>query len=360
MTRNTSKMVVAGRFIMSGALAVSLGLGMVGCGTSSTSGSATSEATATASADGTLAAPSDLSIDFATGDFTFQANDENMGSYYLRVYTNTDGEQGSEYVATSKRLKGGSTGEVSGNVDLSELAWGTYNFNIVSAATSGSGDTAPDPQVFTYQLGIGGTMERPEMMVLADGNEAEFYIDLYTLSDWNKMQRMPEVDFTIYSDAECTKEVKTVTVDLSDMAPQEASGPWASGTMWASDAEGTHKYLEPSADASASAGPMASSGSSDPVALVSQAVVDDLGAGTYYVTATAKGDADAEISDSQASEAVEFTLTDAEPTGEFTATKTSMWADPEYGSMGLTAQEGTYTDRVDFAGGQTTSGKVVD
>lgn len=342
------------------ALAATLGLGIVGCTNTTTTTTENNENQTTEqtqqSAD-TLAAPSDLNIDFATGDFTFQANDADMGYYFLRVYTNTNGEQGSEYVATSKRINGGSTGEVKGNVDLSSLAWGNYNFNLVSAAPSGSDKAAPETQVYTYQLGVGGIMERPEMMVLADGKMAEFYIDLFTLSDWSKMQRMPTVDFNVYSDADCTQLVKTVSADLSGMAPMAAAGPWASGTNWASDANALHKYLQPAEGGGQQMGP--GGGASEPTGLVSQAVLEDLEPGTYYVTATAKGTDDGKISDSKPSEAVEFTVTADEATGEFTATKTSLWQDPQLGGMGITAQEGTYTDRVDFAGSQTTTGELV-
>lgn len=348
-----------GRGMLACALATTLGLGLMGCGGSGSNGAASGDepaATTQQSAD-TLAAPSDLTIDFGTGDFTFTANDADMGYYFLRVYPLVDGEQATEYVATSKRINGGSTGEIAGSLDLSGLSWSTYNFNLVSFAASGSEKEAPEAQTYTYQLGVGGVMERPEMMVLADGSQIDFYIDLFTLSDWNKLQRMPIVDFNVYSDAACTELVRTETVDLSDLAPVEAAGPWASGTNWATDAEALHKYLQPAEGGTQQMGPM--SGPSEPVGLVSQAVLDDLEPGTYYVTATAKGTDDGKISDSQPSEAVEFSVTDATPTGEFTASKTSLWADPQLGGMGATAQEGTYPDRVDSALSQTTTGELV-
>ena len=342
--------------IMAGVLACTLGLGLVGCG--STSGSATDGGAATEqtqqSAD-TLKAPSDLKIDFATGNFTFTSNDEGIGYYFLRVYP-TNADSGSdEYVATSKRVNGG-TGELKGSVDLSGLAWSQYKFNLVSFASSGSDKAAPEVQSFTYQLGVGGTMERPEMMVLADGSQAEFYIDLFTMSDWYKQQRMPEVEFNVYSDAECTQLVKTEKANLSKMAPVAASGPWATGTNWATDADALHKYLQP-AEGGQQAGPMG--GSSEPAGLVSQAVLSDLEPGTYYVIATAKGTSDGKVADSQPSGAVEFTVTADAPTGDFTATKTGLWADPTLGMMGATAAEGTQPDRVDTASGQSTTAELI-
>lgn len=355
-TKSTTSSLV-GRGIVACSLVATLGLGLCGCSGSSTATDTGSTAAATQTSSNQVAAPSDLNIDFSTGDFTFTSNDEDAGYYFLRVYENNDGTQADEYSATSGRVSGGKTGTLEGNIDLSGLSWKTYNFNLVGSAASGSDKEAPETQVFTYKLGVGGVMERPEMMVLADGNTAEFYIDLYTLSDWYKTQRMPTVEFNIYSDADCTQLVKTETVDLSDMKPQEASGPWASGTMWASDPDALHKYLQPSADGSQQMGPMG--GSSEPTGLVSQLVLDDLDAGTYYVTAIAKGTDDGDVSDSKPSEAVEFTVTADEPTGEFTATQTSLWVDPELGGMGITAQEGTQPDRVDTAASQTTTGELV-
>lgn len=345
-----------GRCILAGALATTLGLGIVGCGQSTASDDSSSQ-TNEQQSSAALGAPSDLSIDFSSGDFTFQSNDEGVGYYFLRVYNQGGASAGEEYIATSSRINGGSAGELSGSVDLSGLAWKAYDFNLVGYAAAGSGAEAPETQTYTYQLGVGGVMERPEMMVLADGNRAEFYIDLYTMSDWYKLQRMPVVQFDVYSDAECTQSVDSESVDLSDMAPEEAAGPWASGTNWATDAEALHKYLEPAEGGAQQMGPM--SGPTEPTGLVSQLVLEDLEPGTYYVTATALGSEDGKVSDSQVSEAVEFTVTADAPTGEFTASKTSQWADPELGAMGASATEGTYPDRVGFARGQVTSGELI-
>lgn len=297
----------------------------------------TEEETDTAS--GTLEGPSDLEIDWETGEFTFTANDENVGYYFVRVYEYTDGEIGDEYVATSSRISGGSTGTLSGEIDLSSLGYETYAFKLLGYAAAGSDDENPDAVTYVYQLGIGAVMECPELMVITDGSEAEFYIDLYTLSDWYVYQVMPTVEFNIYSDADCTELVTTETVDLSTLEPVAAS-PWITGTNWTTDAEATHLYLE------------------ETTGLVSQLVLEDLEAGTYYVTATALGNDI--ISDSQVSEAVEFTVTDEDPDGEYTATTSSLWQDPVVSTAGAQADEGTYTDRIDFAGTQSTTGELID
>lgn len=356
----TKKNVVSRRIgagIMTCALATTLGLGLVGCGSGSGStdggsGSTASTTTTQQSAD-TLAAPSDLVIDFATGKFTFTSNDEGIGYYFLRVYPASNDDGTDEYLTTSKRINGGS-GELSGSVDLSALGWGQYKFNLVSFASSGSEKAAPEVQSYVYQLGVGGIMEKPEMMVLADGKQAEFYIDCFTLSDWYEQQRMPEVEFNVYSDAACTTLVKTQTVDLSDLAPAAASGPWVTGTNWTTDANALHKYLQPAEGGSA--GPMAVT---EPVGLTPQAVLDTLDAGTYYVTATAKGSSDGKVSDSKPSDTVEFTVTADAPTGEFVATKSSLWADPELGAGGAAASAGAQPGRVDSASSQTTKGELV-
>ncbi len=336
-------------------LACTLGLGLVGCGGTSTGNAGSSQATQAEQSADTLKAPSDLKIDFANGSFTFTSNDDGIGYYFLRVYPASGDTGTDEYVATSKRVNGG-TGELKGSVDLSGLSWGQYRFNLVSFASSGSDKAAPEVQSSVYQLGVGGVMERPEMMVLADGSQAEFYIDLFTLSDWYKQQRMPEVEFNVYSDAGCAQLVKTEKTDLSGMAPVAASGPWATGTNWATDANALHKYLQP-AEGGQQAGPMG--GSSEPAGLVPQAVLSDLEPGTYYVTATAKGTSDGKISDSKPSEAVEFSVTADAPTGDFVATKTSLWADPTLGMAGATAAEGTQPNRVDTAASQATSADLV-
>lgn len=343
----------AGAGLMACALATTLGLGLVGCGSTSTGGDSGSSTTASQSAD-TLAAPTDLDVDFKTGKFTFTSNDEGVGYYFLRVYPTISDDGTDEYLATSKRINGGE-GQLSGTIDTSALGWGQYRFNLVSFASSGSEKSAPEVQSAVYQLGVGGVMEKPEMMVLTDGKQAEFYIDCFTLSDWYEQQRMPEVEFNVYSDAECKTLVKTETVDLSDLAPVAASGPWASGTNWATDADALHKYLQPTEDDSSS--PMSSS--VEAAGLTSQLVLDDLGAGTYYVTVTAKGTSDGKISGSKASDVVEFTVTADATTGEFTAAKTSLWADPELGMAGASASAGAQEGRVDSAASQTTTGELV-
>jgi hypothetical protein len=355
MEKNTIAQRIGAGF-MACTLATTLGLGLVGCSSSSSSTSTdSSSSTTTQQSADTLAAPTDLSIDFKTGKFTFTSNDEGIGYYFLRVYPTSSDDGTDEYLATSKRVNGG-TGQLSGTVDLSSLGWGEYKFNLVSFASTGSEKSAPEVQSVVYQLGVGGVMEKPEMMVLADGKQAEFYIDCFTLSDWYDQQRMPEVEFNIYSDADCTTLVKSETVDLSDMAPVAASGPWATGTNWATDADALHKYLQPATGDSASA---MTTSTLEATGLTVQLVVDDLDAGTYYVTATAKGTSDGMISDSKASDVVEFTVTADEPTGEFVATKTSLWADPELSQVGATASAGAQEGRVDTAASQTTTGEAV-
>ena len=63
-------------------------------------------------------------FDGETGDFSF-TGDESAEYYTVWIYSvDEEGNQSDSYVAASSRLTG--TGEITGNVDLSELAFGTY------------------------------------------------------------------------------------------------------------------------------------------------------------------------------------------------------------------------------------------
>ena len=64
------------------------------------------------------------------------------------------------------------------------------------------------------QYGVGQTLERPEMLVMTSGNQAELVVDWWTLCDYAFTQYMPSMEFTFYSDSACTQEVLTDVVDL--------------------------------------------------------------------------------------------------------------------------------------------------
>lgn len=335
------------------ALTLAVSPALVGC-SGSQSGDTGAAATATQASSDTLAAPSNFQIDFSTGDFSFDANDEGVGYYFVRLYPVKDGQQQDEYIASSSRINGGDTGQKSGNLDLSKLSYGQFNFNLVSNAASGTDKQAPDTQTYTYNVGKGCTMETPEFLAVADGGELDLSLDFWTLSDWYDLQFMPQVEFDVYSDAACTQQVASQTYDCSSLEPTKAMGPASSGHIWPYSADGTHLYLQP-ASGGQQAGPMAPSG---PVELTPEVTFDSLDAGTYYVTAVAKGDPTFGVNDSAVSDPVQVEITGGAATGEFTAYPSSHWVDPEFTGMPK-GESGQQTDRPGAPTTQTVTGELV-
>ena len=306
---------------------------LAGCGGSSSSTAASS--TASTAAGGTLAAPTDFTVDPQSGEFSFTSNDENMGYYFVRVYPVLNGVESDAYVASSSRINGGKTGTMTGSYDAGTIGWGTYHIKLVSFAAAGTGATAPDAVILTADYGVGGVLERPEMLVITDGSEVQFIVDHYTLSDYKAYQYLPTARFTVYSDAELTTEVQSAEADLSALVMDTHP---AGGYIWEYDNSGNYPYFNGS------------------TTFVPEAVMDDLEPGTYYATCTAISD-NAAISDSQPSEAVEFTITADAPDYNFTTATTSLWQDPAM--MGVPcAIPGQHDDRVDFGGTQQTSAEM--
>ena len=91
---------------------------LAGCGGNSASSTAASTASS-ASTGGDLAAPTDFTADPETGEFSFTANDENMGYYFVRVFPVLNGVEQDAYVASSSRINGGKTGTLTGSFDVS-------------------------------------------------------------------------------------------------------------------------------------------------------------------------------------------------------------------------------------------------
>ena len=169
------------------------------------------------------------------------------------------------------------------------------------------------------------------MLVITDGSEAQFIVDHYTLSDYKEYQYLPIARFTVYSDAECTTEVKSEERDLSTLTMDTHP---AGTYIWEYSNSGNYPYV-------------------NGATLLPEVTMDDLEPGAYYVTCTAISGVE-EIADSQPSEAVAFTVTAEAPDYSFTGATTSLWQDPTVMGMPC-AVPGTYTDRVDFGGTQTTS-----
>ena len=287
-----------------------------------------------------LQAPSDFTFNTETGEFTFQSNDEHAGYYFVRVYSLTaDGNEVSAYTASSKRVNAGRVGEKKGRVDVSAMGWGAYHIKLVTFAASGTDYTAPAPVILTANYGIGGVLERPELMAVADGNQVELSVDWYSISDYYEYQYLPKVTFNIYSDEALTTPVLTDTVDLADLLATIDRHP-AGGYIWGYSPSSNHPTLEN-------------------FGIINDLYTYTLPAGIYYVTAQALSNDEAVVAASQVSEAVAFTLTDEEPNGEFVATVSSLWQVPTI--MGVpTAVPGQAAGRVDAAQGQTTTSAIVD
>lgn len=301
---------------------------LAGCGGASSTAASTASS---ASTSGDLAAPTDFTADPESGEFSFTSNDENVGYYFVRVFPVLNGVESDAYVASSSRINGGKTGTITGSFDASTIGWGTYHIKLISFAAAGTGAKAPDSVILTADYGVGGVLERPEMLVITDGSEAQFIVDHYTLSDYKEYQYLPIARFTVYSDAECTTEVKSEERDLSTLTMDTHP---AGAYIWEYSNSGNYPYV-------------------NGATLLPEVTMDDLEPGAYYVTCTAISGVE-EIADSQPSEAVAFTVTAEAPDYSFTGATTSLWQDPTVMGMPC-AVPGTYTDRVDFGGTQTTS-----
>ena len=316
---------------------------------------AAAEETAAENSDTQLQAPTDFVFDPNTGEDSFQMTDERMGYYFIRVYhVDEEGNETGEYVVSSKRIKGGSTGEASGTLDVSAMPWGGYHINLVSFAPAGTEYSSPESVTLKAHYGIGKALERPEMLILTSGNQAELIVDWYSLSDYLYYEYLPDMKFTFYSDAECTQEVFADTVDLAvlpDGDGYEAIPP-ANGSAWGfAMNQGEHLYT-------------VTSESEQGTQEVSFSFINDiftytLDAGTYYVTCQALSK-DEYCLDSQVSTAVEIVLTEGESTEEFTAVSTEQWTDPAYGFQRMYASAGAQIDRTDFAGAQEIYGELLE
>lgn len=318
----------------------------------------TGEATESAAGEAqgsVLSAPTDFTADPNTGEFSFKATDERMGYYFVRVYhVDENGKETGEYVASSKRIKGGSTGDKSGTLDVSGIPWGTYHINLVSFAPAGTDYESPGALTLTAQYGIGKTLERPEMMAMTSGNQAELIVDWYTLADYFSYEYLPDMKFTFYSDAECTQEIMSDSVDLSLLPKQNGyeALPPANGYVWGwAEAQGQHQYTVVSESEQW--------GSSEKTfSFKNDVYTYNLDPGTYYVTAQALAKDEYTV-DSQVSTPIEIVLTDGESTEEFETVKTELWKDPVFGMDRMYASAGVQEDRVNFEEVQEIYGELL-
>ncbi len=312
----------------------------------------------------TLQAPTDFTFDPMTGNYSFVANDENMGYYFIRFYEMKDGEITGEYISSSKRIRGGKTGEITGTLDLSSVAWGEFAVSLCSFAPAGTDYVTPDPINIMCQFGVGLPLERPEMLAMYSGNTVQLVIDWWTLCDYRYNEYLPLMKFTFYSDAECTNEVLSDTVDLKDLAATMSKNPpgviiiWGYHSEAAKDANDLFLYKPDGyEEKSGESGGSMGGGSLNPLYFIYDKYEYSLPAGTYYVTCQALS-RDAYVLDSQVSTVLEITLSDDAPTAEFQQAKTALWTDPQQMDM-PGANPGQQSDRVDCCLNQPVSGMLV-
>lgn len=314
----------------------------------SEAGDSTDTGAESAASENQLGAPTDFVMDPSTGEYSFNATDERVSYYFVRFYAlDENGNETGEYVTSSKRIKGGKTGEYTGTLDLSGAAWGAYHVNLTSFAAAGTGYESPAPVTLTMQYGVDEKLERPEMLVMSSGNQVELVVDWWTLCDYAYTQFMPNMEFKIYSDAECTQEVMSETVDLAPLLDTVRKNPPGLIYIWGwSTTEGPHFYT------------VSSENNEKSFAFKNDIYTYTLDPGTYYVTAQALSKNEYTL-DSDVSTVVEFTLTDGECTEEYTAATTELWTDPQLMDM-PGANPGQQPDRIDTAAAQGVSGIQID
>lgn len=307
----------------------------------------------TTQAEAVLTQPTNFEFDAMTGEFSFTATDERTAYYFVRIFPVNDGVEATEYMATSERIMGGTTGTVTGKVELPAMGWGTFRVMLNAYPAAGSGLERPEAVKMTAEYGVGLTLERPEMLAMVSGNQVELIVDWFTLSDYYTQEYLPEMKFTFYSDPECTEEVRSETVDLAALADTVYRHPM--GYNWGSSySEPLPRYYHSDGELTGF-GPYV--GSAD-YCFLYDIYAYTLEPGTYYVTCQALSKLEY-TQDSQVSSAIEIVLTDAEPSGEFTTGHTELWTDPALSDI-PSCKGGVREERVDFCGNQPISARIVE
>ena len=343
-------------FLSAASTVLALGLLLSGCGQSPASAPTSASAAAqpaSVAAGETLTQPTDFEFNPTTGEFSFNAVDERTAYYFVRVSQVKDGVESTEYKATSERIMGGSTGEITGTVELPAMGWGTFSITLNAYPAAGSGLERPDAVTLTAEYGVDQILERPEMLAMVSGNQVELIVDWYTLSDYYTYEYLPEMKFTFYSDAECTQEVRSEIVDLEELAATVYQHPM--GYNWGSSySEPVPRYYHSNGELTGF-GPYV--GDSD-YCFLYDIYPYTLDPGTYYVTCQAISKLEY-TNDSQVSTPVEITLTDAEPNAEFVTACTELWTDPAMSDI-PSVRGGERADRVDFCGDKPLSARIVE
>lgn len=142
-------------------------------------------------------------FDGETGDFSF-TGDESAEYYTVWIYSvDEEGNQSDSYVAASSRLTG--TGEITENVDLSELAFGTYYATLNTFSADG---TNPDP--YATEFSIAGKLSTPEFKLTQDGTNVTLTVFSDTLTTYMDKEMFNEISVSICD--ENGEEVSTETI----------------------------------------------------------------------------------------------------------------------------------------------------
>ncbi|MBR5383275.1 MAG: hypothetical protein IK133_05575 [Clostridia bacterium] len=308
----------------------------------------------------TLTAPTDFVFDPMTGEYSFNAVDENVSYYFIRFFEVKDGQISGEYISSSKRIRGGKTGTISGKISLDDVAWGNYAVSLNSFAAAGSDYVSPDPVNIFANYGVGLPLERPEMLAMVSGNEVQFVIDWWTLDNYMYYEYLPLAKITFYADEACTQEVYSDTVDLALLKNTLRKNPPGIEEIWGyTMTGGKHLYIHQGTEVIG--GPVGSLSSDiyfcfDLYTYSTTSM--GIPAGTYYVTLQALSKDDF-VLDSQVTPAITITLTDEEPVAEYEMAATELWHEP--GQMDMPGvNPGLQTDRVDFALNQPTVGQLAE
>lgn len=160
-----------------------------------------------------------FNFDGATGDFTFTA-DEGVDYYTVWIFAlDAEGNESGNYVAASSRLTG--TGEISGNVDVSQLAFGDYHAKLNAFSES----TTNEPLTVTFT--VSGKLSTPQFKYTQNGTELTITLDSTTLTTYNEKEMFGDIAINIYN--ENGESISTETITEADLQAQ-AMGPMVSYT----------------------------------------------------------------------------------------------------------------------------------
>lgn len=167
------------------------------------------------------AAPQNFTFDSATGQFSFTGIDH-ADYYCIWVFAVDEaGAEAASYVAASQRLTG--AGEVSGNVDISSLAYGSYHVKLLTFMNAG--EKTPDPVIET--ITVKGKLSTPEFKYVQDGTTVTITLYSGTLSTYNENEKFTDININIYDTN--GNIVTTETITKSDLSVTQM-GPFTSYT----------------------------------------------------------------------------------------------------------------------------------